>query len=223
MLFKNIFPGGAGIDPLNLALGGMPGGEAGLAGIGGAGGMSTIGSDSIPWDQYTGTGFQIVDDGIDETGLGLQQPGDTPIDLPDVYDPGQDTPYDTPYDIPWHGDPYPDDTPTYLPPLYDPPPPPTPTSPPTDIDTGSITPPASPGQIPPQFSMPNFAYNFPMPNINPLMGGPNMGPVGFYSVNSGAAGLPVPAYGGIENPNMLSNYVQQFVGGPDVLTRSLLG
>jgi len=215
MAFKNI-------DPLTLALGGMLGGGGGLAGIGGVGGMDLGGSyDTGLMD----TGFTGMDTTTDTTGYDIIsgdndviQPGITPMDTTPLYD----TPYETPYDVPWHGDPYPDNTPTEIPPLYDPPPPPTPTSPPTDIDTVSITPPASPGQIP-QFSMPNFAYNFPMPNINPLMGGPNMGPVGFYSVNSGAAGLPVPAYGGIENPNMLSNYVQQFVGGPDVLTRSLLG
>ena len=207
----------APVDQLIGALEGMglagSTGSSGLAGLTGVGGMMVDPNDfSSYWGEHEGTG-------IDISGTGT---GTTPVGLPEIYDPPMDTPTDIPpiYDPPQPIVEY--DTPRELPPIYDPPPPPTPTSPPVDIDTYSYTPPATPGQIP-QFSMPNFAFNFPMPDINPLMGGPNMGPVGFYSVNSGAAGLPVPAYSGIENPNMLSNYVQQFVGGPNVLSRSLIG
>ena len=186
-------------DPINapLAQGGMD-----LSGSYGTGLQDT---------GYVGLENTTDTTGYNITGTGTGNTGLTPMDLPDE-------PYDNPY-----GDP----TPTEIPPIYDPPPPYDPPTPrdlpipynpttPTRITNESYTPlPQGP------MNLPQFAFNFPMPNINPLMGGPNMGPVGFYSANSGAAGLPVPAFGGIENPNMLSNYVQQFVGGPDVLTRAL--
>ena len=198
-------------NPLTSALYGSGlaglGGSYGLAGSGGPGGMTFLDDLSSYTGEHEGQGFDIATSDI----------GDTPMGMTTIHAPETDTPIGTPIDY----DPTPPyDTPTELPIVYNPTP--TPTSPPVDIDTHSYTPPATPGQIP-QFSMPNFAFNFPMPDINPLVGGPNMGPVGFYSANSGAAGLPVPAYGGIENPNLLPDYVQQFVGGPDVLTRSLIG
>jgi hypothetical protein len=145
--------------------------------------------------------------GYDITGTGT---GPTPMDVTELEDPYWEEPEDISRII--YDPPPPPYDPPYDPPSYDPPVDIRGTS----IETGSFTPPGSgmPGS-------PGFAFNFPMPAIDPLGGAPGMGPVGFYSVNSGAAGLPVPAFGGLENPNMLSNYVQQFVGGPDVLTRAL--
>jgi len=183
--------------------GGMdPGGGMGLAALIGEGGMMpNLDDASSYWGEHEGQGWEIA------PGM-----GETPMGLPELEDPYWETPAEIPpiYDPP--------------PPIYDPPPPiydPPSYDPPIDIrgtsiETGSFTPPGSgtPGS-------PGFAFNFPMPAIDPLGGAPGMPSVGFYSVNSGAAGLPIPAFGGLENPNMLSSNVQQFVGGPDVLTRAL--